>query len=283
MRISVVTPTRNRHHLLPDLYASFSRQSHSDKELLVLDDGHSPSEWMLSLDDSRVRYMHSSRQMPLGEKRNALVNQSTGDIVAQFDDDDFYHEDYLMSSAKLLSDNDFMTLTGWFVLHAASRRLFYWDCERLSEVHFRLAGIEPVSVVRPSRMVANINGWLEMQVWGYGFSYVFRKEVCMATPFKESAESGEDFEFASRVRRAGWRAIAVADVSGTVIHAIHGSNASAAFPNFSIPLFALGKIGGVDAVRWADRMSESAKSGACQALPLWSASLTHNDTQVDAQ
>jgi glycosyltransferase involved in cell wall biosynthesis len=81
---------------------------------------------MMKLDDPRVFYDHRPERRSVGMKRNVLISRARGEIIAQFDDDDFYGKGYLsgMISAMRNGDADFVKLFGFFMysqLHICSR------------------------------------------------------------------------------------------------------------------------------------------------------------------
>ena len=84
---SVLTPTSHRPEYLPLLALTFRAQTDPDKELLIRDDGPEPlvdSPWR---EDRSVRYFHSPVRLTLGEKRNRLAAEATGEVLVHFDDD----------------------------------------------------------------------------------------------------------------------------------------------------------------------------------------------------
>src|SRR4051812_23464981 len=127
MKVSVVTPTFARERCLPGLYACFAEQTHADRELLVLDDSPAPSRFFTGLGDARVRYIHAAERQTIGEKRNRLVAMATGDVIASFDDDDYYAPGYLAAMLEALGDADLVKLAGWFALSVPDDALFFWD------------------------------------------------------------------------------------------------------------------------------------------------------------
>ena len=88
--ISCVMPTKNRARFVPTAIRCFLRQTHPAKELLIVDDG---TESILHLipDDSRIRYIRTRENTPTGTKRNLGAALSSGDLIANWDDDDFSH------------------------------------------------------------------------------------------------------------------------------------------------------------------------------------------------
>ena len=86
---SVIIATRNRASLLPRAMASVLGQSHSDFELIVVDDGSTDDTRQVveSIGDERVRYL---RQSPAGpsQARNRGAGAARGRFLAFLDDDD---------------------------------------------------------------------------------------------------------------------------------------------------------------------------------------------------
>lgn len=238
MKVSVVVPTKNRQHLFPLLYQCFSEQTYRDKELLVLDDSPQPSSYFPAIGDRTVRYVHTASGMSLGEKRNHLVRLADGQVIAQFDDDDYYAPGYLASMLPALGDAHLVKLSGWYVYmagaNAASRRtppatdfFGYWDTT---------AGAPQCYTLTPSGGV-EIGGRLmvdDCNIFGYGFSYVFRKSVFDRVRFPDS-NFGEDYDLVLRMRDAGMRVKHVPDDQGLVLHMIHTSNCSRVFPQYRMP------------------------------------------------
>src|SRR4051794_13447300 len=104
MKVSVITPTFGRERYLPSLFRCFAEQTYADRELLVYDDSPHPSPFMTSLADPRVTYRHHPQRLTIGEKRNRLIEQARGEVVAFFDDDDCYAPGYLEAMVAALGD-----------------------------------------------------------------------------------------------------------------------------------------------------------------------------------
>lgn len=98
IRISVVIPTRGRHHFLKQALASVLAQSHAPHEVIVVDDGVGAAE--------AVGHMHPSitvldnRQRGPVPARNMGVAHATGDVICFLDDDDWFTDaDYFAKAA----------------------------------------------------------------------------------------------------------------------------------------------------------------------------------------
>jgi glycosyltransferase involved in cell wall biosynthesis len=222
-RVSIITPTRNRHHLLPAIWECVRKQSEADFEWLVHDSSLQPASKFIATTDARVRYMHDPRPLTIGAKRNVLCQAAQGDIIAQFDDDDHYAPHYLehMLSFMNQSGADFIKLFGFFLYSRPSDTFAYWDLEYDLPIHFVL---EPNSALKfgPTPAIG------DDEQWGYGFSYVFRRKVWQAVPFPDR-NHGEDHEFANAVVKR-FKSAGLQDTERLCLHVVHNGNTSIAFP-----------------------------------------------------
>ena len=88
--ISIIIPTRSRTDLLKRAVTSALRQSYTCTEIIIVVDGPDPAteSYLLSLNDSRVRYIQLAAQVGGSEARNIGVRSALGHWVAFLDDDD---------------------------------------------------------------------------------------------------------------------------------------------------------------------------------------------------
>ena len=88
MRVSVNIPTYNRAHLIRHALDSVLRQTYTNYEIVVIDDGSTDATRAVVAEyGDRVRYF-SQPNGGLGVARNAALMQSTGDCIAFLDSDD---------------------------------------------------------------------------------------------------------------------------------------------------------------------------------------------------
>ncbi len=90
-KISCLMVTQNRLAWAQRSIQCFQQQTYANRELVIIDDGPDDAleQWIDHLDDSRIIYIHlPDENRSLGELRNQAVEKSTGDYVAQWDDDD---------------------------------------------------------------------------------------------------------------------------------------------------------------------------------------------------
>jgi len=198
--VSVICPTYNRPGMHEKLYSVFHAQDYPKKELWVLDDTHAPSAFFGKCSDPEVHYVHNRQKRTIGAKRNQLIAMSTGPLIAHFDDDDWYAPNYLSSmiEALILHDADFAKLAMWreYRQHDGHRRLF--DARRQKHAN----------------------------MWGWGFSYVYRRYVATHVRFP-NLNTGEDYAFVQAIHAA--KILKTHQVEGGaewIEHLLHGRNVS---------------------------------------------------------
>ena len=97
MYVSILIPTFNRRRFSELITHNILNQTYPFvKEVIVADDGYDDERLNLKLPCSVLYY--KVPRMSIGDKRNFLISKATGDYLAHFDTDDFYHREYLSSS-----------------------------------------------------------------------------------------------------------------------------------------------------------------------------------------
>lgn len=96
-RVSVVLPTYNRRQTLGAAIESVRRQSFTDWELLLVDDGSSDgtTTWAEGLNEPRLRLIALERNRGAAAARNAGISSARGAYVAFLDSDDAWTPDKL--------------------------------------------------------------------------------------------------------------------------------------------------------------------------------------------
>jgi O-antigen biosynthesis protein len=115
--VSCIMPTRNRQHFLSLALSLFLGQDYPNKELVIIDDSSKPSECEM-LRAPGIRYIHSRRPLTIGAKRNLACRNANGEIIAHWDDDDWYSSDRLRYQAApiVFGEADLTGLYGEYVL-----------------------------------------------------------------------------------------------------------------------------------------------------------------------
>jgi glycosyltransferase involved in cell wall biosynthesis len=229
-RVSIITPTFNRQEFLPALWECIRTQSVQDFEWLVHDGTSVRTTMFDAINDPRVAYMHAPKPMTIGAKRNALCDAAKSEIIAHFDDDDFYGPRYVENMVSFMTKEkaNFVKLFGFFLYQRTPKAFAYWDLERDFPVHFRLAPI--------AQPLAQQNNGHMSGKWGYGFSYVFHRKVWEAVHFPDQ-NHGEDQVFADTVVANGnFKSTGKQDFERSCFHIIHARNTAITFPQQILPI-----------------------------------------------
>ncbi len=120
-KISILTPTYNRHYLLGFYLENIKCQDypHHLLEVVIDDDGkdkfipNNKIDYVKNiLAPIKLKYLYYNNKRSIGEKRNNLVKNASNKIVINFDDDDIYQECIISYSYYNLKSNSKIGLTG---------------------------------------------------------------------------------------------------------------------------------------------------------------------------
>lgn len=141
MKISCLTITQlNRINLLRRCLLSYSEQTiiSDDRELILIHtDGTKGSKAIEKLlaeynVDARIFDVPNS---PLGELRNISIKRANGELLCQWDDDDFYHPNRLLVQSTPFKESKYMATT--------LAIQFFWFCDK-GDLYIRKAGKEGI-------------------------------------------------------------------------------------------------------------------------------------------
>ena len=110
MKISVLTPTYNRAHTLPDLYKSLldNKKYCNDFEWIIMDDGSTDNtdiliqKWIKE-NKIRIKYHHQQNQGKMAALNN-MLKYITGELTIECDSDDYFTEDCFLNVLKKYED-----------------------------------------------------------------------------------------------------------------------------------------------------------------------------------
>ncbi|HYI96161.1 MAG TPA: glycosyltransferase [Bryobacteraceae bacterium] len=133
--VSCIMPTYNRRPFMSLTLECFQRQTYPNRELIVVDDGTDPVADILE-GQPNVRYIRLTRRHNIGAKRNLACEAAQGDIVAHWDDDDWYAPDRLACQAEPLraDTHDLTGLANRYMLEMPAGR--FWSTS--DAVHSRM-------------------------------------------------------------------------------------------------------------------------------------------------
>lgn len=108
--VSCIMPTKNRPEFVPQAIAYFLRQTYPNKELVIVDDGDSVLDIVVPFQKYskavNVHYWGRPAFATLGEKRNWCVDACRGDLIAHWDDDDWYGPERLALQVAAMQNAD---------------------------------------------------------------------------------------------------------------------------------------------------------------------------------
>jgi len=239
--ISVVTPTWGRERLLPLLVDCFRSQTLPALELIVLDDSPVRSPFLENLGDPRITCLHGHTRQTNGAKRDTLIRAAKGDLIAYFDDDDYYAPGYLEFMSSSLGSADLVTLSSWYNYWVGDGGVYFWDTRAVARWHQRI----PPAEGHPPFIHGSLlkEEQRRSQTLGYGFSHLFRREMGLRLGVPDMAH-GADYAFVERGIAAGCAIHAVPDEVGRCLHVMHGANVSVIFPQYALPPFVTRQVFG---------------------------------------
>ena len=133
--VSCIMPTRNRAEFVLQSIRYFQRQDYAERELIILDDGDDNLAERLPRDD-RIRYVRLPGPLSIGAKRNRGCAEARGDIIAQWDDDDWYGPQRVSAQvAPILAGEATITGLMTWLFFDLSRGEF-WRCS--ADLHRRM-------------------------------------------------------------------------------------------------------------------------------------------------
>lgn len=237
--VSCLMPTANRRAFVPRAIEQFLRQDYPERELVILDDG-ADSIASLVPNDARIRYHRLDARSVLGKKRNLACEAARGELLLNWDDDDWfatwrvrYQVEELMRAGADVSGLDRL----WFYEPARERAFRY---------------------VFPSRQ----------RKWVAGGSACFTRAFWSRNPFPELAV-GEDTRFVWSDPAAKILTLANADFYVALIHPDNTSRKHVQDPRYQpVPIEDLRRVMASSAPsEAAPRDNASAEPSAAPVIP----------------
>ena len=175
---TVLTPTYNRAALLPRLYESLCRQSFTDFEWLIIDDGSSDdtqeliNRWINEA-TFKIRYLHQANSGKQSAFNRGVVN-ALGTLIAQIDSDDELVPDALQKLAE-----------SWETISRQDRHRFVGVTGLCRDDNGQIVGDRyPTSPFVSNNLECRYRHRIRGEKWGFQ-----RRDVLMNFPFPESPET----------------------------------------------------------------------------------------------
>ncbi len=88
--VSCLMPTYNRRPFVAKAIRYYQQQDYPDRELLILDDGEDRVADLVPTEDTSIRYLRLDERATIGRKRQIACERADGDVMVQWDDDDWF-------------------------------------------------------------------------------------------------------------------------------------------------------------------------------------------------
>lgn len=109
MKISIIVPVYNVEKYISKCIKSLLKQTYSDIEIILVDDGSRDSSGMIcddfSRDDDRIKVIHK-KNGGMVSARKAALPYITGDYICNVDGDDWIGEDYIMQFVSKIRESN---------------------------------------------------------------------------------------------------------------------------------------------------------------------------------
>ena len=120
VKISVCIPTYNRVHLLLSAIESVLKQTYTDFELIICDDGSTDSTpvIMSEFNTPNIRYIRHSQNIGKSNNMRSGFAAAKGEYFIKFDDDDRLVPEFLARTSAILdksSNIDFVSTDHWII------------------------------------------------------------------------------------------------------------------------------------------------------------------------
>jgi glycosyltransferase involved in cell wall biosynthesis len=196
--VSCIMPTYNRRPFVVLALKAFSRQDYPNRELLIIDDGTDPVG-DLAEGVRGVRYLRLASRTSIGAKRNLACRDAAGEIIAHWDDDDWYAPDRLRYQVGPLLEGraELTGLENSFLLELPAGT--FWTTS--PELHQRM-------------FVGDVHGG----------TLVYRKALLEAGLRYPEIDLAEDAWLIWEAQGRGHRLVRLAN-SGVFVYVRHGGNA----------------------------------------------------------
>jgi glycosyltransferase involved in cell wall biosynthesis len=125
MKVSVIIPAYNSEEYISSAVKSVLNQTHSDLELIIIDDGSTDNTKKIVdfFDDLRIKYIYQ-KNAGVAVARNNGIKNSTGEYIAFLDADDIWKPEKLQVQLdKILAEDDVcMIYSAFEMLYKGSNR-----------------------------------------------------------------------------------------------------------------------------------------------------------------
>src|SRR5271165_213084 len=190
--VSCIMPTANRRRFVPEAIRLFLAQDYPNKELLVIDDGEDNIADLVP-NHPQIRFLRLEDRQSQSAKRNLACSLAHSEIIAHWDDDDWYAPWRLSRQvAEIVNGTDICGI---------ARMLFF----------------DPVA-----QQVWEYVYPADAPPWVYGATFCYRKSIWRKSPFLE-IPTGSDNVFIANLPGVRLRALPQIEMYVGLVHSTNTS------------------------------------------------------------
>lgn len=180
--VSCICATYNRRRFLPYLLHIYKNQTYPPhkRELVILDDSPTTNqdiidEFKRKNPKENIMYHYQSEKLTLGKKRNELNKLAKGDILINFDDDDYYPPDKVKYTVTKMNQQKA-------------------DVAGSSEIYLYFTQTKQMMISGPFSNCHSTNGTIAFRKsWLYGGNNIFNKTI--QRKYNDDANKAEEKDF----------------------------------------------------------------------------------------
>ena len=108
-KVSVIVNFHNSEKYIKECLNSILNQTYKNLEIILWDNCSDDNTYEIikNFKDIRIKYFFNKKKDPLYKARNDAISNSTGDLIAFLDSDDWWEEDYIKSRSSFFKSDSF--------------------------------------------------------------------------------------------------------------------------------------------------------------------------------
>jgi glycosyltransferase involved in cell wall biosynthesis len=121
--VSIIIPTYNREHILKDAINSALKQTYSNKQIIVVDDGSIDGTRDVVNQFTGIKYIYQENGGQ-GKARNTGLLHAQGVYIASLDSDDVWNPDFLEQCIEMLETHQLCFVFANWTQYSSDKRVF---------------------------------------------------------------------------------------------------------------------------------------------------------------
>lgn len=108
-KVSVIVNFHNSEKYIKECLNSIINQTYKNLEIILWDNCSNDKTYEIikNFKDKRIKYFFNKKKEPLYKARNQAILNSTGDLIAFLDSDDWWDKNYIQSRSEVFKLNDY--------------------------------------------------------------------------------------------------------------------------------------------------------------------------------